>query len=272
MNMTVKGKSMTSNNDNTEYKVSGVVRKDTTIYDEVNTFVNKTTGEIISSARKKLVKREKTPEFTMLFIHGLSVLTKSELTKAQAQTLFELLKYTVNNSNMLMINADVKNLIANDSNLKFRTVEENIKALVKKEILIRQGRTYFLSPIIFGRGNWNDIKTLTQSLEVKYDFVEGTAVEKLTTKTLYNTESELRDSPHEVVEAVEYDDGTTTHQELVVSATQRESTQMLLELDPEIKTTTDNDIELIKQENEKKRLENESMLLKLQMKKEGLLD
>lgn len=160
-------------------------KKTVTVYDEINTFTNHETGEIISQARKQVVKRERTPEFIMLFVQGLSRLTKSELTKAEGMTLSELLKYTVSNTNMLMITADTKKVISQDTNLSLGTVAQNIKTLVTKEIVIRKSRTYFLNPLIFGRGNFEDLKKLTQSLEIEYDFINQTAVEKITTKSLY---------------------------------------------------------------------------------------
>lgn len=160
-------------------------KKTVTVYDEINTFTDHKTGEIISQARKQVVKREQTPEFIMLFVQGLSRLTKSELTKAEGMTLSELLKYTVSNTNMLMITADTKKVISQDTNLSLGTVAQNIKTLVTKEIVIRKSRTYFLNPLIFGRGNFEDLKKLTQSLEIEYDFINQTAVEKITTKSLY---------------------------------------------------------------------------------------
>ncbi|PHQ88770.1 MAG: hypothetical protein COB42_08165 [Sulfurimonas sp.] len=250
-------------------------RKDTTVYDEINTYRDHTTGEMISDVRKKVVRREKTPDFVMMFTHGLSILTKSNLTNAQAKTLFELLKYTVNNSNMLMISVDTKRIIAKETGLAQRTIGENIQALVTKEIIIKENKTYFLNPVLFGRGNWNDIKKLTQSLEIEYDFENNTAVERIKTKALYNDSDELENKSHEIIDTKQYEseDGSL-NQEIIIAESEKDihkkQQSLSFEKDSIVQEPT-SELNLIHAKNKTKELDIEEMKLKLELHSKGLL-
>ena len=261
-------------------------RKDVTLYDEITTHKDATTGEVISSARRQVVKREKTPEFIMVFCQGLSMLTKSSLTNGQSRVLFEILKYTVNNSNMLMINPDVKNTIAADAELSRRTVDEAIKALTKKEIIIRTNRTYFLNPLLFGKGGWDSIKRLSQKLEIDYDFENLTATERISTKALYDEAKNVNNDSHKVVETKEFtDEEGTNNQKITIEEKQsgaealeqqkKIDTSTNVSLGPETTFTKDTkneniELELLKEKNKKLELENEAMRLKLEMAKLGV--
>lgn len=238
-------------------------KKQLTVYDEINTYVDKQTGEIVSTARKQVIKREKTPEFVMLFIQGLSRLTKAELTKSEGQTLSELLKYTTNNTNMLMVNQHIKKLISEDTGLKIGTVSQNIKSLATKEVIIRKSRMYFLNPLIFGRGNWEDVKKLTQTFEIEYDFINQTAVERLATKTLYEDEQNIKNL--KIVGTNEQKEDKNIEQTILVEEQHKENEKK----DYEIVTveTEDKNIDLIKEKNKSKELENENIRLKLELLK-----
>lgn len=190
-----------------------------TVYDEITTYVDNQTGEVISQSKKSITKRKENNEFTMVFIQGLSRLTKSDLTQAQCKVLFELMKYSVNNTNMLYVNKATKELIAEEGGIGYRTVENCISDLVKKEVILRVKRSYLLNPLIFGRGGLENVKKLTQSLEIEYDFENGTATEKLTTKGLYKEIDNTNINNSEVVEANENvygDNGEIVEQEVVI--------------------------------------------------------
>lgn len=251
-------------------------RKDVTLYDEISTYKDATTGEIISSARRQVVKREKTPEFIMIFCQGLSMLTKSSLTNGQSRALFEILKYTVNNSNMLMLNPDVRNTIAADAELSKRTVDEAIKALVKKEIIIRTNRTYFLNPLLFGKGGWDSIKRLSQKLEIDYDFENLTATERISTKALYDEARNVNNASHEVVEAKEFTDNEGTNNQKITIEEKQNDIAVLKEAPLELSTTKgsekneDSELELIREKNKTLELENEAMRLKVKMAELGI--
>lgn len=189
-------------------------QQDTTLYEERQEVIDHKTGELVTTSNKKVIRREKSPEFVMMFTAGLSILTKSELTSGQAKTLFELLNFCVNNSNMLMVNTDTKKMIAKNSGLTQKTTNENIRQLVKKVILIKDSNTYFLNPMIFGRGNFQDLKKLTHELSISYDFENNTATNQLVTKSLYEEPS----ADDKVIDTKEHKDNTHTEQNITIEA------------------------------------------------------
>jgi len=238
-----------------------------TYYDEINTYIDNKTGEVVSSTKKTISKRENTPEFTMLFIQGLSLLTKSNLSPAQAKVLFEILKYTVSNSNMLLINKKIKDRIANFANLAFRTVEQGIQQLIKKEIILKKEGMFLLNPVIFGRGNFQNIKKLRQNLEIEYDFENETALEMATVKTLYNEDQDMKKL--KIVDYKETQNSNELEQEIILGDDISSNKEL---------TQNSNELELLQEQNKAKELENKAkellikeMELKLEMKKEGII-
>ncbi len=238
--------------------------KKLTFYDEINTYIDKETGEVVSTTKKSISRRASTPEFTMMFVHGLSRLTRADLTKTQAKVLFELLKYTVNNTNMLLINKDVKKLISKDTEATHRTVEASVQQLVKKEVVLKAEASYYLNPIIFGRGNFQNVKKLTQSLSIDYDFENETAVENQTMKFLYNEEQNM--SKLKIVEVNETIEEKVIDQEIIVEAEDHHPSQGRLDFT----SNNDDKLVLIKEKNRQLELENKQMELRLEMKKQNL--
>lgn len=206
-------------NDKLMFNKSAKVVKSATVYDEIVTYVDNKTGEVISQSKKSITKRKENNEFTMVFIEGLSRLTKSDLIQAQCKVLFELMKYSVNNTNMLYVNKSIKELIAEEARIGYRTVENCITDLVKKEVILRVKRSYLLNPLIFGRGGLENVKKLTQNLEIEYNFQDGTATEKFTTKILGKEIDKTNINNSEILEANENvygDNGEIIEQEVVL--------------------------------------------------------
>ena len=251
------------------------MKKKLTLYDEINTYIDNKTGEVVSTARKTVKRQEQTPEFTMLFIQGLSLLTKSDLSKIQSQVLMELLKYSVNNTNMIMITKDIKIAITNDiGNTTYRTIDTAILTLTKKEIIIKKNTMYWLNPLIFGRGNFQNVKRLKQHLEIEYDFETLKAYEKQTIKTLYNDEQDIKQL--KVVGYKETQNSNELEQEIILDDDISSNKEL---------TQNSNELELLQEQNKAKELENKAkelenkakellikeMQLKLEMKKEGII-
>jgi len=235
------------------------------IYDETITTVDHKTGEVVESVKKSVSKRNNTNEFIMLFVEGIDLLTKSDLTKTQKSVLVELLKYTTNNSNMLFINKEVKKLISKDTGLAFRTVDDKIRDLVEKKIIFKEGQTRFLNPLIFGRGEFQNVRKLRQHFELEYDFENETAFERTTNKFLYNEEQDL--SKLKVIESKETKIGNHTEQEIVLdNIDQEHPNQTVINFD-EPKNGKSLELELTKEQNKKLELENEQLKLKLELVK-----
>lgn len=161
---------------------------DTTLYEDRVERIDHATGEIIEEVNRKVVKKEKTPEFVMLFVGGVDKLTNANLSQAEHKTLAQILKFTIKNSNMLMINKKVKEIISKDSGLTFSTVDQKIRTLVKKQMILKEDGLYFLNPVIFGKGDFNEVKKLKHTLQIDYDFDELTSETVMKTSVLYNTD------------------------------------------------------------------------------------
>ncbi len=237
-----------------------------TVYEELNTVVDNQTGEVITKARKQIVKKETPPEFLMLFTQGLNRITRADLTSAETKVMVELLAFCVNNSNMLYINPDVKKVIQKNTGLSMNSINKYVGTLVKKEILIKESNTYFLSPLIFGRGSWNDVKKLRQSFEIEYDFENFSAQEKIATKVLYDKEENLKDL--KVVETEENisDNGKEIEQNIIVE--DKENNDYELVTIPEKNNNNDMnlELELMKERNKAKELEVRNKELEIQDK------
>lgn len=146
-----------------------------TVYHEVTREVNHETGEIKISNERKVIKKNSTPEFVMLFTQTAPMLAAADLTKTQAQTLFAIISKFVGRNNLLTLNTATKEYISAEHDIKFNTVDQNVRALIKKDIILKErvgqrGVQYYLNPYIFGKGNWADIEQLRYTVDVQYDF------------------------------------------------------------------------------------------------------
>ena len=141
--------------------------------------------------------------------------------------------------------------------------------------IIKENKTYFLNPVLFGRGNWNDIKKLTQSLEIEYDFENNTAVERIKTKALYNDSDELENKSHEIIDTKQYEseDGSL-NQEIIIAESEKDihkkQQSLSFEKDSIVQEPT-SELNLIHAKNKTKELDIEEMKLKLELHSKGLL-
>ena len=199
---------------------------DTTVYEEKIEHHDNLTGEVTEKINRKVVRKEKTPEFVMLFVDGVDIYTNAKLSKAQGQVMSQLLKYTIKNSNMLMMHKKVKEMIAKDAGLKQDTVNSYLKILVKKNLVIRDDGLLFLNPDIFGKGDFNEVKKLRHTLQIDYDFeaLEATTITK-TAVEYYN------DEPLEIINAHEKIEDNKIEQTIV--------TQAIKQTKPKLKTIDD---------------------------------
>jgi len=188
------------------------MREDTTVYEEKIEHHDNLTGQVTEKINRKVVRKEKTPEFVMLFVDGVDTYTNAKLSKAQGQVMSQLLKYTIKNSNMLMMNKKVKEMIANDTSLKQDTVNSYLKILVKKNLVIRDDSLFFLNPDIFGKGDFNEVKKLRHTLQIDYDFEELEATTITKTAVEYYNDDQL-----EIIDTKETIDRDTKKIEQVIT-------------------------------------------------------
>jgi biotin operon repressor len=73
-------------------------------------------------------------------------------------------------NNVLPSYKPVKEMIAESLGMPYNTLNEGIKELHKKGIIIRKARGfYIMDPNLFGRGSWNDVKKIRMVIEYNAD-------------------------------------------------------------------------------------------------------
>ena len=236
-------------------------KKDTTIYTHVSETINNITGEVISTKKDEVIRREKTPQFIMLFTAGAPDLVKANLTKAQSHVLWKILEKYTHTGNSLKITPATKKIMAKELNLTLRTVGAYIRVLIHKDIIqeldVYGSKDYFLNPHIFGRGEWNNIKKLRYETSVEFNFEKNEAQTIRTTKSTYKDADKLSEKPHKIVEkTIDTELNKNSNQTIVVE--EIESKNHILELD------------MLKEKNREKALSIKELELKIKAYELGL--
>lgn len=119
-------------------------------------------GEIIKTERitTKYVERE--PDYIKLYIKD--ILKLSDISNANNSILYAILK-RLNYQNEVFLLKHVIDEISFELKLKEITIRKAIAALSEKNILIKKSRgCYLVSPYLFGRGKWEDIRSIRLNL------------------------------------------------------------------------------------------------------------
>lgn len=253
-----------------------------TVYQEITKTLDHNTGELKTTSDRKVVKKNSTPDFIMLFTQTAPMLADAKLTAAQSQTLFEILSSYVSRNNLCIINAATKEEISIKYGLKYTTVDQNIRALCDKEIILRQktesgrGSQYYLNPHIFGKGSWQDIEALRYEIAAEYNFktLEYTKKEKVGTSTGLIAAA---DKQHEVeAHSSHVDSEGIEHEEVIIRETGDYGNTPALPLfddasDAEIIQQSNNhDLDMLREQNRAKELAIEEMKLKIKMHELGI--
>jgi hypothetical protein len=115
-------------------------------------------GRIINQSSTKTARVEKEPNYVKLYLDDICIL--NNLPKTSSSILNELLVYA-NYNNEISLSVGVKNKIVKKLEITKGHLDNTLTKLTKSEILKNIDRgLYMLSPFIFGRGNWLDIKKI----------------------------------------------------------------------------------------------------------------
>lgn len=134
---------------------------------EVVNIVDDNSGEILKTSRTEISMFESEPPYVKLYLNDIGRL--NGLNTSEQKILNELI-FNMGYKNIVPSYKPVKLLIAEKLNMNYNTLNERIKSLCKKGILIRQARGfYIMDPNLFGRGNWNDIKKIRMVVEYNED-------------------------------------------------------------------------------------------------------
>ena len=127
-------------------------------------------GELKKENTVYVRRAEAEPNYIKLYVDDISSL--KDLRPKTGSLMFELLQM-MPYDNLIVLNKFLKEKIAKNINSSLQTVNEGIAILIRKEIILRKARgTFLMNPKYFGRGSWQDIKSLRLSIE--YDFMKGT--------------------------------------------------------------------------------------------------
>jgi hypothetical protein len=120
-------------------------------------------GVVTSSSQTSISKFEKEPPYVKLYLQDLARLNGLNTTE---QKLVNELVYNMGYNNIVPAYKPVKEMIAIKLGVAYCTIDEAIKSLHKKGILIRRARgMYVMDPNIFGRGSWKDVKNIRLTID-----------------------------------------------------------------------------------------------------------
>lgn len=121
------------------------------VYHEEVSYIDKETGEIIEDS-KIIRKKVSTQEFMQVYLNDISGLLGIE-NKSQMFVLVELWKLAQFDTNQVVIIKGIKQQIADNIGIAYKTVDNHIVKLCKLNLLIRKETgIYFLNPQYFFKG------------------------------------------------------------------------------------------------------------------------
>ena len=127
--------------------------------------VNNVTGEILQESQsiKRKVGRE--PDFIKLYLDDVMML--SHIPKSKSDILYLLLR-KMNYDNEITVVASHKRAIAQEVGCSVINIDKTLALLVEKGVLFRKERgIYIANPLLFGKGNWENIEELRLSIDYK---------------------------------------------------------------------------------------------------------
>lgn len=113
------------------------------------------TGEIVRSTTENVAYLPSEPPYVKLYLDDVAKLYG--LPKAGSDLLHALLRKMDYHGIITLVSASKKR-IADDIGVKPQTIDNNIQALLRADILTRSGRGEFMfNPKLFARGEWKNI-------------------------------------------------------------------------------------------------------------------
>ena len=250
--------------------------KDITLFDYEMSHLDGMTGEVTSTTKTKVVKREKTLDFIMLFTAGTPLLRDANLTKREQLILNIILEKYVGFSNRVEISTVLRKNLKSTLSYSDSTVYKGINGLQKKNILVEHTGNdenkiedaWYLNPHIFGRGHWNDIKKLRYDLQVDFDFERLEAKSSSTRIATYSDAEEILEKNLKEVDRVvrKSEDNSTIDTKIVVDNNFSEDIELLKQKN----RAKELEIELKKLENQEKKINAEELYAKIEAKKMGI--
>ncbi|QKF65539.1 hypothetical protein CCORG_a0003 (plasmid) [Campylobacter corcagiensis] len=267
-------------------------KKNYTVYTEKQIEISGTTGEILKENEIYVTKAKNRDDFIKFFVDNLSFIG-SDLLNAERQVLFILLT-KIDYKNIIYINSDLRRDIEVLLKVSKSTVSVAINGLKKKGVILSlsdslkkelgtfSDNAFIINPNIAGRGSFNELQKLRQDISIEYDFEKLEVKQKYNIKSKYDGFDEISNNMenHEIKEIKQTQDKKST-EVCIVEKDQKN----IIEIDDiieqpthisksqNIKTDKEIELELVREQNEAKRLDienlkakNENLKLQIQLK------
>lgn len=267
-------------------------KKNYTVYTEKQIEISGTTGEILKENEIYVTKAKNRDDFIKFFVDNLSFIG-SDLLNAERQVLFILLT-KIDYKNIIYINSDLRRDIEALLKVSKSTVSVAINGLKKKGVVLSlsdslkkelgtfSDNAFIINPNIAGRGSFNELQKLRQDISIEYDFEKLEVKQKYNIKSKYDGFDEISNNMenHEIKEIKQTQDKKSTEvcivekdQNNIIDVNDVIEQPVNISKSQNIKTDKEIELELVREQNEAKRLDienlkakNENLKLQIQLK------
>lgn len=267
-------------------------KKNYTVYTEKQIEISGTTGEVLKENEIYVTKAKNRDDFIKFFVDNLSFIG-SDLLNAERQVLFILLT-KIDYKNIIYINSDLRRDVEALLKVSKSTVSVAINGLKKKGVILSlsdslkkelgtfSDNAFIINPNIAGRGSFNELQKLRQDISIEYDFEKLEVKQKYNIKSKYDGFDEISNNMqnHEIKEIKQTQDKKSTEvcivekdQNNIIDVNDVIEQPVNISKSQNIKTDKEIELELVREQNEAKRLDienlkakNENLKLQIQLK------
>lgn len=267
-------------------------KKSYTVYTEKQMEISGTTGEVLKENEIYVTKAKNRDDFIKFFVDNLSFIG-SDLLNAERQVLFILLT-KIDYKNIIYINSDLRRDVEALLKVSKSTVSVAINGLKKKGVILSlsdslkkelgtfSDNAFIINPNIAGRGSFNELQKLRQDISIEYDFEKLEVKQKYNIKSKYDGFDEISNNMenHEIKEIRQTQDKKSTEvcivekdQNNIIDVNDVIEQPVNISKSQNIKTDKEIELELVREQNEAKRLDienlktkNENLKLQIQLK------
>lgn len=263
-------------------------KKSTTIYTQEINSVNFDTGELVDKKEIKFVKEKNRHGFIQLYIDNIGYLSSNAISNIERQSLIFILSQ-ITFLNVIKINSSLRKLIKVGTNLSDSSVSRALSGLIEKNILLKIdeeysdkfgikayiGDEYLVNPQLVGKGSFNEMKSLRQTVVTDFDFKTLEMKQQIQIETKYEGFDEVVNNldKHEVKQITSEvsPDGKSRETEILIG--EKNNAADIIEIDAAKVEYKKSDLELenenLKLKLANKRADNEKLRLQIQLASMG---
>ncbi|OCR86949.1 hypothetical protein CFT12S00416_08930 [Campylobacter fetus subsp. testudinum] len=174
-------------------------KKATAIYTQEINNINYETGEILDKQEVKFVKEKNRNDFIQLYVENIAFLSSNEINNIERQTLIFILS-EMTFFNLIRINMTLRKSLKIATGLSNSSISRSLAGLVEKNILIKVpeeecekfnirgyiGDEYLINPQLVGKGSFNEMKKLRQTVTTSFDFDKLEMVKEVVIESKYD--------------------------------------------------------------------------------------